>query len=117
MKVLPTLEIEPATSNARGIEGTIGLLGCSPESQFSFLDLDRGVDPLFPFKVVGGLLSCDEAEDPFLLEQVCPQVDKLNDSRRSWGVMQGFPRKGKVDVRCGQRSGSAVVQGQGCLVR
>ena len=39
-----------------------------PESQFSFLDLDSGVDPLFPFQVVGGLLSCDEAKDPFLLE-------------------------------------------------
>ena len=39
-----------------------------PESQFGFLDLLWGVDPLFPFKVVGGLLSCDEAKDPFLLE-------------------------------------------------
>ena len=29
MKVLPPLGIEPATSNAGGIEGTIGLLGCS----------------------------------------------------------------------------------------
>ena len=29
MKVLPPLELEPATSNAGGIEGTIGLLGCS----------------------------------------------------------------------------------------
>ena len=35
MKVLPPLEIEPATSNARGIEGTIGLLGCSSHS-FSY---------------------------------------------------------------------------------
>ena len=39
-----------------------------PESQFGFLDLDRGVDPLFPFEVVGGLLGCYEAKDPFLLE-------------------------------------------------
>ena len=29
VKVLPPLGIEPATSNAEGIEGTIGLLGCS----------------------------------------------------------------------------------------
>ena len=29
MKVLPPLEIEPATSNAEGIESAIGLLGCS----------------------------------------------------------------------------------------
>ena len=31
MKVLLPLEIEPATSNAGGIEGTIGLLGCSSD--------------------------------------------------------------------------------------
>ena len=29
VKVWPPLEIEPATSNAGGIESTIGLLGCS----------------------------------------------------------------------------------------
>ena len=41
MKVLPPLEIEPATSNAGGIECTIGLLGCSSRVHVAWV---HGID-------------------------------------------------------------------------
>ena len=41
MKVWPPLEIEPATSNAGGIEGTIGLLGRSLEEDLEAAEMDN----------------------------------------------------------------------------
>ena len=52
MKVLPPLEIEPATSNAGGMEGTIGRLGCSSQPRVwggnPFEQILRNANPVVP---------------------------------------------------------------------
>ena len=73
-RIRAVLSIEPAAGSCSVLVGLCHFFSwglrafAGPESQFGFLDLGRRVDPLFPFEVVGGLISCDEAKDPFLLE-------------------------------------------------